>query len=888
MTNFWRGRRAAREVADELNAHIEERAADLMEAGVSRQDAYSQARRELGNATLLTEHTRETWGWMWLDHLLQDLRYGCRSLLRNPGFTAVAILSLALGIGANTAIFGLVDVLLIKSLPVRDPNELVIPGHQTAGAPKPTIGLTYELFARFRSINRSFQDLAGFGSFTWKDKSTPGAGPSRAGQWVSGNYFDVLGVPAVLGRSITPADDSIEGVGGSHGAVAMLSYDYWRKAYQLDPAVLGKSINVNGRWLTVVGVTPPEFFGTQVGRSPDVFVPIMLQPAVLAPNNFLHDSPRGRTTWLTAIGRLKPGVNEAQAGGDLAAIFESYDAPLRAPGSVAPAVHIHFQSGARGLSSLRDQFSAALQFLMVLVAVVLLIACANVANLLLARATAREREIAVRLAIGAGRSRIIRQLMTESLLLSAIGSGIGLIFALWSSRLLVGMLPEGSTPLSLEVRPDFHVIGFCVGLAIFTTVLFGLVPAIGATRFSLNNALKQMRDLRLERIPLRKALVTVEVALAVPLVLGAGLLVGTLQKLLTVDAGFTRQNVVQIGFDTDSAAYDRTQWKTVYDQLVERVSAVPGVRAVSLVNRGLMEQGTTRSGPVHFPGYTFQAGENRQLAEAIIGPDYFAAGGIPLRAGRVFTPRDDSPARRLAVVNETFVRRYFHNQNPIGKSYGFGTDPDNIEIIGVVADAKYSDLRQEPIPMAYYSWRQMMPARLRTLIVRTQGDPQTMAPALRQAVISIHPDLIREVRTLHSQIDESLVRERILATLSGFFGLLAMLLACVGLYGVVSYGVTRRMSEIGLRVALGARARNVMWMVLAETLSMAAIGVLIGTPIALLLARFTEAFLFGLKPNDPLVLSAVLLAMIAVSALAGYLPARRAARIDPMIALRND
>jgi predicted permease len=888
MKNYWRGRRAAREVTDELNAHIEERAADLMDAGLSEQDAHNQARRELGNSTIFAEHSREAWGWMWVDHLLQDLRYGCRSLRRNPGFSAVAILSLALGIGANTAIFGLVDVLLIKSLPVRSPGELVIPGHQSAGAPKPTIGLTYQLFARFRSVNRSFQDLAGFGSFTWKDKSTPGAGLVRAGQWVSGNYFDVLGVPAALGRTITNADDSIEGTGGPQGSVAMLSYDYWRKSYQLDPAVLGKPINVNGTWLTVVGVTPPEFFGTQVGRSPDIFVPIMLQPAVLAPMNFLHDSPRSRTTWLTAIGRFKPGVNEAQAGGDLASIFESYDAPLRTPGSVAPAVQIRFQSGARGLSSLRDQFSSALQFLMVLVAFVLLIACANVANLLLARATAREREIAVRLAIGAGRSRIIRHLMTESLLLSVVGSGIGLMFALWSSRLLVGMLPETGVPLSLEVHPDFHVIGFCAGLAILTTLLFGLVPALGATRFSLNNALKQMRDLRLQRIPLRKALVTVEVALAVPLVLGAGLLVGTLQKLLTVDAGFARQNVIQIGFDTDAAAYNPTQWKTVYDQLLERVSAVPGVRAVSLVNRGLMESGTTRSGPAHFPGYTFQAGENRQLAETTIGPDYFAAAGIPLRAGRTFTPRDGSPSRRLAIVNETFVRRYFYNQNPIGKFYGFGTDPDNIEIIGVVADAKYNDLRQADIPMAYYPWPQIMPARLRTLIVRTHGDPQTLAPALRQAVISVHPDLLREVRTLPSQIDESLVRERILATLSGFFGLLAMLLACVGLYGVVSYGVTRRMSEIGLRVALGARATNVMWIVLAETLSMAAIGVLIGTPLALVLARFTKTFLFGLKPNDPLVLSAVLLAMFAVSALAGYLPARRAARIDPMIALRNE
>lgn len=496
----------------------------------------------------------------------------------------------------------------------------------------------------------------------------------------------------------------------------------------------------------------------------------------------------------------------------------------------------------------------------------------------------------MRLAIGAGRARIVRQLLTESLLLAIIGGTLGLLFALWSSHLLIRMLPQGQIPVALEVRPDARVLAFTFGLAVVTGLLFGLAPALHATRWSVNDSLKQVKNslARTPRVDLVKALVVVEVTLSLLLLVGAGLFIGTLRNLATMNAGFHRQNVVQVRINLNAAQYPRSQWPAVYDQIIERVKAVPGVRAASLANRGLIQNGWTTSGPMHFPGYTFQSNESRDLAETYVGLEYFDVTGIPLRLGRFFNSQDETTPIERAVVTEELVRHYFGGQNPIGKRYGFQGSGDTIEIVGVVGDAKYIGLRQDPTPMAYYLWKKVMPARLGALIVRTEGDPINLMPALRRAVTSVNPDIFQDIATLSGQIDDSLVQERMLAQLSGFLGLLAMLLASIGLYGVMGYGVARRTSELGVRVALGALPGSVVWMILRETLLLVVSGVAIGIPVALVLSRFTESFLWGLTPNDPLVIVAAAVTLLGVGALAGYLPARRASRVDPIRALRYE
>ncbi len=886
MINLLRRRQMSRDVADEIEAHIEEKAAGLMDSGIPEREAREWARREFGNTARVSENSRAVWGWTWLDRLAQDLRYAFRMLHHAPGFTAVAVLSLALGIGANTAIFGLLDIILFRMLPVQRPEELLMVGvagrSQKGLIARPSLSHTYALFGKMRDENHSFQAIAGLSDFTWKDKSVVSNNAWHAGQMISGNYFDVLGVGAVTGRTLAASDDAVEGTGRSDGIVAMLSYNYWRREFHGDPAVAGRQINVNGAWVTIVGVTPPEFFGTQVGSSPDVFIPIQAQPAVMPPGNLLHDRPNGSTTWVTVLGRLRPGIHQANAKADLTRISEQYEFTRMSPGDQQEYLkkkkplnaNIVFEPGGRGLSRLRERFSEPLKVVMVLVGIVLLIACANIANLLLARANARRKEIGVRLAIGAGRGRIIRQLLTESLLLAGIGGALGLLFAIWSSALLVRMLPQGQVPVTVAVTPDLRVLGFALGLSILTGLLFGVAPAFRSTRISVNNALKQGRDSagRLPRFDLGKALAVSELALAVPLLVGAGLFIGTLRNLVEQDAGFMPRNVLQMQVNLDVAGYPQAQWRAIYNQIVEKVTAVPGVQSASVAKRGLMEEGRTSSGPVHFPGYTFQTNESRDLPETYVGAEYFGASGIPLRLGRFFTSKDDTGAPQVAIVNETLVQRYFNGQNPIGKRFGIGDTPAGTEIVGVVADAKYNNLRQEPIPMAYYPWQQMGPQRLNSVIVRTQGNPALLARALRESVASIHPELVQQVRTLSSQIDDSLVRERMLARLSGFFGLVAMLLACIGLYGVMAFGVTRRTSEIGVRVALGATPADVIWMVLRQTLALTAAGITLGVPLALGLSRLTGAFLYGLKPNDPLLLATAVLALTAVGAIAATFP----------------
>ena len=903
LLNAMRRRRMERAVAEDIEAHVAEKTADLMEAGMPEREARLQARRELGNAALLIEASREVWGWMWLERLLQDLRFSTRLMVRNPGFTAVAILSLALGIGANTAIFGLLDKIAWRMLPVHKPEELRIVEvvrTRKSGTTKSDTSYTYSQYALWRDHARSFQSLAGYSAgLRWRDRSTTGDGVWHDGQFVSGNYFDVLGVPAVLGRVITPTDDSVDSAGGPDGAVLLASYRYWQTTLHADPGAIGRTVNVNGVWVTIVGVTPPEFFGSQVGHAPDIFVPMHLQPAIEPlPGSLLHDPPSGGTTWVSIVGRLQPGVTETQAKTDLTSIYEGYEVSrMRSADRAAyfakqrplPGVVV-LASGSRGLSQLRDRFSQPLKALMALVAIVLLIACANLANLLLARGNARTKEIAVRLAIGAPRGRIVRQFLTESAMLAMAGGAAGLLFALWSSRALLGMLPQNQAPVGLEIEPDLRLLAFTFGVSAASALLFGLIPALRATGHSASEAMKQIGETgaKWRRFPLVKGLAVLEVALAVPLLAGAGLFIGTLRNLSAVDAGFLRQNVLQARISVDRAVVPKTQWRRVYDQLVERARGIPGARAVSIVNHGLITEDATSSGPVHFPGYRFQDGESRNLLETYAGPEYFTAAGIPLRLGRTFTPQDAESNVHVAIVNDTLVRQYFGGRNPIGLHFGLGDDPDNIEIVGVVADAKFFSLRQDPLPMAYYPWQQVMPARMDTLLVRTQGDARAAETSLSKVVAGVNPDLLLDVRTLSSQVDDSIARERMLAQISGVLGGLALVLVCIGLYGIMAYGLTRRIREIGIRIALGALRGNVVWMMLRETLTLAIVGVIVGLPLAYGLTGVIGSFLYGLTPTNPIILGGALFVLLGVSLLAAYFPARRASKLDALAALRYE
>jgi predicted permease len=887
LWNLLRRRSLLQDAADEIESHIDERTAELMDSGISERDARAQARREFGNVTRIAESSRAVWVWTWMEHLGQDLRYALRMLARSPGFTTVAILSLALGIGANTAIFGLLDVILLRALPVERPEELRMVGVKwSSDDDKPGMAFSYPCFQMMRDGNRSFRELAASATFQWIDKSGSGDGVWHNGQMVSGNYFSVLGVGAAVGRVLGPLDDVVEGTGAPDAIPAVLNYAYWRRALGGDPGVLGRRINLNGEWATVVGVASPEFFGTIVGISPDVFVPVLAQPSVSA-SSLLHEKPGGgSTTWLLAFGRLRPGIPEAQAEAELSVIAQQYRRSRQTPGDRGKPVTSRavLQAGSHGLSRLRDRFSEPLKIVMALVGAVLLIACANLANLLLARTASRRKEIAVRLAIGASRARIVRQLLTESLLLAVIAGGIGLAFALWSGRLLIGMLPAGPTPITVALAPDARLLAFAFGLSTLTGLLFGVAPAFRETRSGMSESLK-----RGARIDLSGALVVAQIALVVPMVAGAGLFFGSLRNILAQDAGFLRQNLIQIRVSADAARIPRDQWPAVYDRLTAAVKAVPGVRGASLAIRGLMEEGTTRSGPVSVPGYTFRPGESTALPETYVGSDYFETTGIPLRLGRLFTPREEEGRMSVAIVNETMALRYYPGQNPVGRYYEMGADPPTrIVIVGVVGDAKYNDLRQEPMPMAYYPWRQIGTPRMSALMIRAQGDVAAIAPALRQAVVSVHPDLFQQSRTVAAQIDEALVRERMLARLSGFLGLLALLVASAGLYGVLSYGVTRRTSEIGVRVALGARPSTIAGMVLRQTALLLSVGVAIGLSIALATGKLAAAFLYGVQPDDPAVIAFAAFALIVVSLAAAYLPARRASRVDPLVALRHD
>lgn len=841
--------------------------------------------------------------------LIRDLHYGVRMLRQSPGFTAVAVLSLALGIGANTAIFSLVDAVLLRLLPVKDPDSLVAISRTTErGSPDV---FSYPMFEHLRDEAEGVSGvLASSGASRWTisfdDAGSEGVREQVTGALVSGNYFPVLGINAVHGRTLTTEDNRTP---GGH-PVAVISHGYWQRRFGLDPSVLGKTFTLNRSSFAIIGVAPPGFFGVSVSEAPDIWAPAMMQTQVNPDAASLSDYNRG---WLRLMARLEPGVGQQQARAALDIVFQQHRTAqpqrMRGPRGRRAAVEqrIAVEPGSKGLADLRRQFSRPLLVLMTVVALVLLIACANVANLLLARATARRKEIAVRLALGAGRARLVRQLLTEGFLLAAAGGACGLLLAYWGSNLLIVMVSRGPALIPLDITPDARILGFTAAVSLLAGLLFGLAPALRATsadlRSQLEGGARGMTSAG-RRSKAGKVLVVVQVALSLLLLIGAGLFVRSLRNLRTLDTGFNRSNVLMARLNpsesgavavrrTGPAGGDRAERNArlanLYRQVLERVSLIPGVHSASMAANGLIMGAAMMRCCVAVDGHTPEPDEDRGVRIDVVTPAFFRTMEMPLLLGREFSDLDRQDAPKVAVVNETFARHYFGSENPVGKRFRWdGAAADAIEIVGVVKDAKYNGLREDTPRLVYFPQLQSM-GQLSVLAVRTIGDPPNLGAQVRQALEEVDPNLrVGLITTLAARLDDTLIQERLVAKLTSFFGVLALFLACVGLYGIMSYSVAGRTNEIGTRMALGAQRGDIVWMVLRETLLLAAAGIVLAVPTALATTHLVSSLLFGLAPTDPATITMATLLMLAVAAFSGYLPARRASQVEPMAALRYE
>jgi predicted permease len=820
----------------------------------------------------------------WEDELVQDLRFGLRLLVKNPGFTSVAVLLLALGIGANTAIFSLVDAVLIKPLPVKNPEQLVtLDSFNDRGEQH---NFSYLVFKELRTRTSVFS-----GIFAAVDGSArvEVAGPKSSGQTgsaelqlVSGEYFQTLGVNAIVGRTLTAEDDQTPGV----SPVVVLSYHFWQSHFAGDVSIIGQNITLKEQQFTVIGVTPRRFFGEAVGRSPDVWAPLMMEPLLNRNVSYLNDPTTG---WLRIMARLKPGVSGKEAQAALTLSLQQIKAD---PGELGKSAHhianIEVLAGRRGLADFRTHFAEPLRILMAVVVLVLLIACANVANLLLARATARQKELAVRLAIGAGRFRITRQFLSESLLLALAGGTLGIIFAWWGSRALLLLGSEGAAPLPIDVTPNVRILGFTLLVSLLTAILFGLWPAFIVTREEVNAVLKSSASLR-PRLPLSRQLVVAQVALSLLLLTGAGLFVQTLRNLHTRDLGFAAKQILQARIDPQASGYEPKQLPELYRQLRERLNSAPGVRSVSLAGSGF-RTGSSRTCCIAVEGYSPQPTEDREVQTLSVTPGYFQTIGLPLLMGRDFQPSEVSIKSReslkVAIINEAMAHHYFGQASPLGRRFGWGDQEVkyDFEIVGVVKDANYGNLRGKPRSLIYF------PSQGESLLVVSgTADMTALMATVRQAIQAVDKRLeIVSLRTVPQLLDQALVQERLLAQLSSFFSLLALLLACIGLYGVMSYDVVRRTREIGIRMALGAQRRQVVGLIMRQTMLLVISGSIIGLCSALFCTRWLASMLYGLAPYDPLTIGLASLLLVVVSALAGYLPARRAGGVNPMVALRYE
>jgi predicted permease len=1010
------------QLEEEIREHIEMETQDNIARGMSPEEARYAAVRKFGNATRVQEDAREVWSFVWLEQLWQDVHFGLRMLLKSPAFTAVAVLTLAFGIGANTAIFSLIDAVMLRSLPVENPAQLVllkwsarkapnIHGMMSGGdcptdmtqriAENPTgCSFSEPMFREFAQAN-IFSGTAAFAGTGRLDLTGNGPASVINGQLVSGDFFHTMGLRAALGRLIDASDDT-----PAAAPVAVLNYGYWQSAFGGSREVVGRTIELNAVPFTIVGVAEQRFTGITPGSDYDVWVPLSNQQRInpLKGMDPLGGQDRSNDVgfwWLTIVGRQKPGMPVAQAQAVVSGMFRdemlhgavplfhgdqmvggpgprpgapnvTVSAPASAPapvpmqlgpGSAAAPVQreakggpgprvagngnvramqaapqagpttpgdarpggtpsanvpktlsteeddpqVTLVSAQTGLVGTRARYSDPLYVLMLAVGIILLIACANVAGLVLARAAARQKEMAVRLALGAGRARIVRQLLTESVMLSVLGGVLGILFAYWGAHTIISFVSSNQTrPLGFAMGVDLRVLGFTVAVSLFTGMLFGVAPAFRSARVDLTPTLKEGEGSSRGSghsggrwISAGNALVITQVALAVVVLVGAGLLVRTLQNLRSVDMGFDAHNILIFEIDPTLAGYNGAQVESLYSDLQGRLAETPGVKSASYSMLPLLSNGLMITA-FHWPGTPEdQTAESDALD---VGPNFFQTLHIPFLAGRDFSASDfelaaangaDKPtsAPTPVIVNQTFVQKYLGKENPIGKEYGaaagdpFSPATPGYEIVGVVRDAKYNDLRREIHAMMYKP--QSMGGA--TFELRTAADPQALLPAIREVVGQVNADLpLFNVTTQSEQIDRLLFQERLVARLAGFFGVLALVLACVGLYGLLSYEVSRRTREIGIRIALGAQPEGVLKLVLWQGIALAMVGAAVGIAVALGVTRYLASMLFNVRASDPLTMSAVAVLLALVALAACYIPARRATRVDPMVALRYE
>jgi predicted permease len=828
----------------------------------------------------------------------QDLRYGVRVLIKNPGFTVVAVATLALGLGANTAIFSLTDQILLRLLPVNKPEELVVlrsPGPKNGRVWADADGaasFTYPLYKELRDKNNVFAGLLARFAVSL---SVSGEGPTERanGELVSGNYFEVLGVKPALGRLLTQDDDLVP---GGHPLI-VLSHGYWTRHFGADSGILNKTLIVNGVSMTVVGIVRPGFNGVQVGQTPDIFIPITMK-AQMTPNwDGLNDH---RDYWLAIIGRLNPGLSREQAEGAVTPVYRQIiEEELPLLGNLSADSQQRFRDksllldpGSRGRPILQQTVKEPLLVLMGMVIFVLLIACGNVANLLMARGAARQREIAIRMAVGAGRWRLVRQFLIESLTLSLVGGGVGLLVAWWTINLLVGAIPESIGAVGLSASLDLRLLAFTVCLSVATGLLFGLLPAIKATRLNLEGTLREQGSSvsgSHGQVLFRKLLVLFQVVLTTVLLVGAGLFARSLNNLKQLDLGLHAENLVSFSIAPELNGYSPQRTVALFDQLHQSLSTEPGVDSVT---ESLMAAFTdsNSSSNITVEGYTAQENENMNVGQNYIGSSYFSTMGIPLVQGREFGGSDTATSAKVAIINESMARRFFAGRDPVGSRFTFGAGdrvrPD-IDIVGVVKDSKHATVRDKGGPFVYLPYSQLKSLGNITFYVKTRQDVGSVATGLRREVQRLDANLpVFNLKTLERQIDESLFADKFLTFLSLCFALLAALLAALGLYGVMAYTVTRRTREIGIRMALGATRGVVSWLILKEVVLLALIGLVVGLPAAYVLGRLTESLLFGVKAADPIVFVGAGLLLTLATLFGGYLPSRKAAGIDPLRALR--
>jgi len=898
--------RRSEELREEMELHLAEKAAELQANGMTVEDARAEARRRFGNVGLKHEESREIWMTRFLSELGQDVRYGCRTMTANKAFSALAVLSLALGIGANTAIYSFMESILLRSLPVADPESLVVLNwhspppqdaskewvhvmHAVQGMAWPgdkgamVSGMfPYGAFETLREENPVFSTLFGYFNGLNHNLAVRGQATSASTEYVTGEYFRALAVSPAAGRLIDSEDDR-----PGAAPVAVISFATSQNRFGGPPSAIGQSILVDNTPFTVIGVAPPEFFGVDPAAAPDLYLPLH--------TNLLVDGDRaarmyddGNYYWIEMMGRLRPGVSMAQAQAVLAPRFHQWVATTATTdGERAKLPALILNPGAAGLGSLRRKYSKPLYVLLTMVGLILAIACANIANLLLARAAARRREMAVRLSLGAGRFRVVRQLLTESVMLASLGGAFGVLFAIWGVRALTFLLSNGHENFTLHAELNWNVLGVTAALSVVCGLLFGLAPAIQSTRPDVMPALQNGRGGGPRR-GAQHVLVVAQIALSFLILVAAGLFVRTLNNLHSVQLGYARENILLFSLNARQAGHRDPEIVTFYTDLRKRFESIPGVSSATLSQSSIINAGRAGQairGPMKIGAVTIE--DARVLAA---GPRFLTTMQIPILAGREIDDRDQPGSRPVAVISERLARTYFGDENPVGRRITLPDEKRDLEIVGVSANLRYGGLKneEESAMTVFVALSQFSPDRV-TYALRTAGDPLRFVQSVHEIVREADSRIpVTNVVTQAAEIDRTITQELTFAKLCTGFAVLALLTACVGLYGTMSYSVERQVGEIGIRMALGAQRGAVVWMVLRRVLLLAAVGLAISVPAALSASQLVKSFLFETQPNDPGTLALAGVVLLSAAILAGYAPARRASRIDPLAALRHE